>query len=78
MGITIENIKIIIFSPFPLKVKPYVEPDKVKLSGPGISEKGVPASIPTTIDIDTTEAGYGDLEVRIIVSKNFSYLIKSS
>ncbi|KAF2884976.1 hypothetical protein ILUMI_21197 [Ignelater luminosus] len=60
------NGKDIPHSPFPLKVRPYAEPDKVKLSGPGISEKGVPASIPTTIDIDTTEAGYGDLEVRII------------
>lgn len=55
-------------SPFPVKVRPYAEPNKVKLSGPSLSEKGVPASIPTTVKIDTNEAGYGDLEVRVIVS----------
>ncbi|KAK4872119.1 hypothetical protein RN001_016243 [Aquatica leii] len=60
------NGKDIPHSPFPLRVRPYAEPDKVKLSGPSITDKSVPASIPTTIQIDTNEAGYGDLEVRIV------------
>uniref|UniRef100_V5GPF5 Filamin-A n=1 Tax=Anoplophora glabripennis TaxID=217634 RepID=V5GPF5_ANOGL len=59
------NGKDIPNSPFPLKVRPVVEPEKVKLGGPAIFENGIPASIPTTIKIDTTEAGYGDLEVKI-------------
>lgn len=69
------NGKDIPQSPFPIKVRPYAEPNKVKLSGPSLSEKGVPASIPTTIKIDTNEAGYGDLEVRVIVSMNFSIAV---
>lgn len=58
-----------------MKVRPYAEPSKVKLSGPSLSEKGVPASIPTTIKIDTNEAGYGDLEVRVIVSTSLCAII---
>lgn len=58
----------LLLSPFPVKVRPYSEPHKVKLSGPSQSEKGVPASIPTKFKVDTTEAGYGDLEVRVVVS----------
>ncbi|XP_063928955.1 filamin-A isoform X2 [Zophobas morio] len=53
-------------SPFPIKVRPKVEPERVKLSGPSIDENGVPASIPTTIKIDTKDAGYGDLDVQIL------------
>ncbi|KAK5639704.1 hypothetical protein RI129_012196 [Pyrocoelia pectoralis] len=60
------NGKDIPHSPFPLRVRPYAEPDKVKLSGPCITEKSVPASIPTTIQVDTNDAGFGDLEVRIL------------
>ncbi|XP_031347323.1 filamin-A isoform X1 [Photinus pyralis] len=60
------NGKDIPHSPFPLRVRPYAEPDNVKLSGPCITEKSVPASIPTTIQVDTNDAGYGDLEVRIM------------
>ncbi|KAG5896019.1 hypothetical protein JTB14_007584 [Gonioctena quinquepunctata] len=59
------NGKEIPNSPFPLKVKPLVEPEKVKFSGPSIFEKGIPASVPTTIKIDTKEAGFADLEVKI-------------
>ncbi|XP_025833644.1 filamin-A isoform X1 [Agrilus planipennis] len=58
------NNKDIPHSPFPIKVRPYAEPDKVKVIAP--TDKSVPASIPTTIKIDTNEAGYGDLEVRIV------------
>nr|CAH7756412.1 unnamed protein product [Callosobruchus chinensis] len=60
------NNKDVPNSPFPLKVKPTCEPDKVKLIGPAIFEHGIPASLPTTLKIDTTEAGYGDLEVKCI------------
>ncbi|XP_022901138.2 filamin-A isoform X2 [Onthophagus taurus] len=52
--------------PFTMKTKPYAEPDKIKISGPSVNEKGVPASLPTTIKIDTNEAGYGDLEVSVL------------
>ncbi|XP_065165587.1 filamin-A isoform X3 [Atheta coriaria] len=47
-------------SPFNMKVRPYCEPEKLKVA---IPEKGVPASLPATIKIDTNEAGYGNLEV---------------
>ncbi|CAG9759879.1 unnamed protein product [Ceutorhynchus assimilis] len=59
------NGKEIPNSPFPIKVKPVVEPEKVKITGPAIVEKGIPASIPTTLKIDTSEAGFGDLEVKV-------------
>lgn len=51
-----------------MKVKPRCEPKKVKVSGPAFSEKGVPASIPTDLIIDTSQAGFGDLEVQVMVS----------
>jgi filamin len=60
------NGKDIPNSPFPIKVRPKVDPERVKLSGPSIDENGVPASIPTTIKIDTREAGFGDLDVKIL------------
>lgn len=60
------NGKNIPNSPFQTKVRPAVEPEKIKLSGPSIDQNGVPASIPTTIKIDTTEAGVADLDVKII------------
>lgn len=59
------NGKAVPNSPFPIKVKPTAEADKVKITGPGISEKGIPASIPTTVKIDTSDAGFGDLEVKV-------------
>lgn len=72
------NGKDIPHSPFAIKVRPIAEPEKVKLSGPSITDKGVPASLPTTIKIDTNDAGYGDLEVKVVVSKSdFSrFLVK--
>ncbi|CAL1273258.1 unnamed protein product [Larinioides sclopetarius] len=51
-------------SPFQMKVKPAVEPQKVKLSGPGVQNK-VPASIPVEFTIDTKEAGKANLDVQI-------------
>ncbi|XP_050314750.1 filamin-A isoform X2 [Anthonomus grandis grandis] len=59
------NGKEIANSPFPIKVKPVVEPENVKITGPAIVEKGIPASMPTSIKIDTTDAGFGDLEVKV-------------
>lgn len=50
-------------SPFQMKVKPKVEPQKVKLHGPGISNKGVPASIPAEFTIDAKDAGFAEPEV---------------
>ncbi|XP_066158369.1 filamin-A isoform X3 [Euwallacea fornicatus] len=52
-------------SPFPITVRPVVEPEKVKITGPAIADKGIPASIPTSVKIDTTDAGFGDLEVKV-------------
>ena len=54
-------------SPFEMKVRPTVEPKNVKVTGPGVSSKGVPASIPVDFVIDTSDAGYGDLQVQVLV-----------
>ncbi len=51
-----------------MKVRPTVEPKNVKVTGPGVSSKGIPASIPADFVVDTTEAGYGDLQVQVLVS----------
>ena len=55
-------------SPFEMKVRPTVEPKNVKVTGPGVSSKGIPASIPAEFTVDATEAGYGDLQVQVLVS----------
>lgn len=52
-----------------MNVLPLVEPDKVKLNGPGISNKGIPASVPTDFIIDAFDAGFGDLQVQVLVRK---------
>ncbi|GLH11660.1 Filamin-A [Gryllus bimaculatus] len=52
-------------SPFQMKVRPVVEPERVKVDGTGVSAKGIPASIPAEFTIDTSQAGYGDLEVSV-------------
>lgn len=54
-----------------MKVKPKLEPGKVKVYGDGVSDgKGIPASIPTDFTVDTSEAGFGDLEVQVVVSRS--------
>jgi len=53
-------------SPFQMKVRPTVEPKNVKVTGPGVSSKGIPASMPVDFVIDTTEAGYDDLQVQVL------------
>lgn len=51
-----------------MKVKPKLEPEKVKIFGDGVSQKGIPASIPAEFTVDTSDAGFGDLEVQVLVS----------
>ncbi|XP_020279518.1 filamin-A isoform X4 [Pseudomyrmex gracilis] len=52
-------------SPYKIKVLPTVEPNKVTLSGPGVSPVCT-ASFPTDFVVDTSNAGYGDLEVQVV------------
>lgn len=52
-------------SPYRTRVKPTVEPNKVRVSGSGVSSKGIPASLPTEMLIDTTDAGPADLNVSV-------------
>jgi len=63
-------------SPFDVKVLPFVEPNKVTLSGPGVAPFCT-ASFPIDFIVDTSNAGYGDLEVQVVVSigsrKEFCY-----
>lgn len=51
-------------SPFCVRVLPKFEPSKVKVSGVGISGR-VFASLPTSFDIDTSDAGHADLEILV-------------
>lgn len=64
----VSDVLLELFSPFRLQVRPQVEPDRVKLEGKGISSKGIPASFPTEFTIDASDAGYGDLQVQVLVS----------
>ncbi|XP_076390473.1 filamin A protein cher isoform X4 [Megachile rotundata] len=52
-------------SPFKPKVLPTVEPNKVVLSGPGVAPVCT-ASFPIDFVVDTSKAGYGDLEVQVL------------
>ncbi|XP_042868221.1 filamin-A-like isoform X2 [Penaeus japonicus] len=52
-------------SPFRTRVRPQVEPNRVKVGGAGVSSKGIPASLPTELTIDTNDAGHGDLQVAV-------------
>ncbi|OAD53470.1 Filamin-C [Eufriesea mexicana] len=52
-------------SPVKLKVLPTVEPEKVVLSGPGVAPVCT-ASFPVDFIVDTSKAGYGDLEVQVL------------
>lgn len=54
-------------SPFKPIVLPTVEPNKVVVSGPGVSPVCT-ASFPVDFIVDTSKAGYGDLEVQVLVS----------
>lgn len=55
-------------SPFKFKVRPSSEPDRVKVIGPVVTNKGgVFASIPTEFTVDTSQAGVGNLDVQVTV-----------
>lgn len=58
-------------SPFKIKVEPGCDPNKVVLSGPGVSPVTT-ASFPADFVVDTSKAGFGDLEVQVLVSVNFA------
>ncbi|XP_043237014.1 filamin-A-like isoform X4 [Amphibalanus amphitrite] len=58
-------------SPWRMPVKPTCEPNKVRLTGPGVSSKGVPASLPTEFTVDARDAGFGDLEAQILGPDNY-------
>ena len=59
-------------SPVSLMAHPQFDPDKVKVSGPGIEKTGVLASLPVDFIVDTTEAGEAELSIIITVSVIFS------
>ncbi|XP_036141494.1 filamin-A isoform X3 [Monomorium pharaonis] len=52
-------------SPYKVKILPTVEPSKVTLSGPGVAPVCT-ASFTTDFVVDTSNAGYGDLEVQVV------------
>ncbi|XP_044015833.1 filamin-A isoform X3 [Aphidius gifuensis] len=52
-------------SPYKFKVNPAVDASKVKLSGPGVAPQTT-ASFPAEFIVDTSKAGYGDLEVQVL------------
>lgn len=54
-------------SPFKFRVLPTHDASKVRASGPGLTS-GVPASFPVEFNIDTKDAGQGQLSVLITVS----------
>ncbi|XP_076645907.1 filamin A protein cher isoform X2 [Halictus rubicundus] len=64
VGVTYDG-KNIPGSPFKPKILPTVEPSKVVLSGPGVSSICT-ASFPVDFVVDTSKAGYGDLEVQVL------------
>ncbi len=58
-------------SPFMQNVLPGCEPHKVRVTGEGVRptrSEGIPAGHPTTFQVDTREAGSGDLELTVTVS----------
>ncbi|XP_034239661.1 filamin-A isoform X3 [Thrips palmi] len=63
-------------SPFQMKVRPRVEPDRVRVDGPGVSSKGVPASIPVDFVIDARQAGAGDLQVQVLGPDGYPRKVK--
>ncbi|XP_039299021.1 filamin-A isoform X2 [Nilaparvata lugens] len=61
-------------SPIQMKINPQVEPEKVKLEGACL--KGAPASVPAELIIDTSNAGYGDLEVQVLGPDGYPRKVK--
>ncbi|CAG0887475.1 unnamed protein product [Cyprideis torosa] len=56
-------------SPVNMKVRPTCEPQNVKVKPPANADKGIPASLPTEMVIDASDAGYGDLNVNILAGR---------
>ncbi|XP_011497813.1 PREDICTED: filamin-A [Ceratosolen solmsi marchali] len=52
-------------SPFKVKVEPACDSNKVVLTGPGVSPVTT-ASFPADFVVDTSKAGFGDLEVQVL------------
>lgn len=64
-------------SPFTQHVLPAFEPQRVRVTGEGVHPTrplGLPATQPTSFQVDTRDAGLGDLELSVMVSlHNISY-----
>ncbi|VDM04081.1 unnamed protein product, partial [Schistocephalus solidus] len=66
-------------SPFMQNVLPVCEPHRVRVTGEGVKPskpEGLPAGNQTTFQVDTREAGSGDLELTVTVSRPFELASK--
>ena len=54
-------------SPFKTKVEPRFDANLVKVTGEGVRQEGVLASLPVAFTVDARDAGLADLEVAIQV-----------
>lgn len=61
-----------LFSPFKFRVLSTHDASKVRASGPGLTS-GVSASFPVEFNIDTKDAGQGQLNVLITVSNTHTH-----
>ena len=52
-------------SPFKIPILPTSDASKVKVTGPGVEKTGVQPGKPTWFTINATEAGKGDVHVKI-------------
>ena len=52
-------------SPFKVGISPKSDASKVKVTGPGVEKTGVQPGKPTWFTINATEAGKGDVHVRV-------------
>lgn len=72
VAVDLESVShrgLVPLSPFKFRVLPTHDASKVRASGPGLTS-GVPASFPVEFNIDTKDAGQGQLSVLITVSKD--------
>ena len=66
-------------SPFMQNVLPACEPNKVRVTGEGVHPSkpdGLPAGQTTTFQVDTRDAGSGDLELTVTVGLFFLVCLK--
>lgn len=52
-------------SPFTVKINPAFDASKVKVTGPGIKPTGVKSMQPTYFEVDASEAGEGNVDIKI-------------